>query len=147
MTTVINMLKDISARLNVVETKVLKGIDNTTQYIGARLNAVETKVSAGGVRNGGGSGVFSPYLKISSEPRHDILWNASRRSFGGCMTAPLPNRSGRPAANCSTSYHHCCSMPLHAVGNCKMHSLGSTACYDHVWSGRWSATNQDMWTP
>ena len=34
--------QDISARLNVVETKVLKDISNTTQDISALLNVVET---------------------------------------------------------------------------------------------------------
>ena len=67
-----NTTQDISARLNVVETKVgtlqninstTQDIVNTTQYIksstqdiSARLNVVETKVGTGGDSCGGGDG-------------------------------------------------------------------------------------------
>ena len=43
-TMIINMLQDISARLNVV--------DSTTQDVSARLNMVETKIGAGGASSG-----------------------------------------------------------------------------------------------
>ena len=59
---IVNMLKDISARISVVEAKVsavetkvsagdvmLKDIKNTTQVISEQINVVGTKVSAGGV--------------------------------------------------------------------------------------------------
>ena len=79
------MLKDISARLNVV--------DNTTQDVSARLNVVETKVGACGVSSGGGApGAATSMSAATLEQMRAMLrqqGSGSGAGFSVCTCTPL----------------------------------------------------------